>query len=387
MRNMLLAGALLLTVLPLAGCQTAHNMSREVPRWFDPNMPQAARPAPVDDAGLAPGGPVKVALLLPLSGDKASLGKNFLDAAQMAVYDTGRQGGAGIELLPKDSGADSATAGAAAAQAVQDGAALIVGPVSGAVIPAVRNAAPHIPVLALSNDASMAGGNVYVMGFNPAEQVRRIADFAATQNVRNLAVLVPSSVYGELVLGALAQTRLNVAGVHRYQKNRESIDKAVADLAAARDGIDGILIPEGGAALAALADALMKNGITAKTMPIFGTGLWDDRDSSRSAALLGGYFAAPDPAARSRFMSRIRTAQSAAPVRLATLSYDATALAAVLAAQGRGFDEAALTNPAGFAGLDGLFRLNADHVAERGLAVMQVTAGGTQVAEPAPPRF
>jgi ABC-type branched-subunit amino acid transport system substrate-binding protein len=131
----------------------------------------------------------------------------------------------------------------------------------------------------------------------------------------------------------------------------------------------------------------MKYKISAKTKPLFGTGLWDDQDSSKSVALLGGYFAAPDPKARSRFVGRYQKNYGTTPVRLATLAYDATALAAVLTAQGRGFDESALTSPAGFAGIDGIFRINSSHVAERGLAVMQVTAGGSKVVSPAPPRF
>jgi hypothetical protein len=35
-----------------------------------------------------------------------------------------------------------------------------------------------------------------------------------------------------------------------------------------------------------------------------------------------------------------------------------------------------LTNPSGFAGIDGLFRFRPDGTNERGLAVMKVTTGG-----------
>src|SRR5207302_1450471 len=59
-------------------------------------------------------------------------------------------------------------------------------------------------------------------------------------------------------------------------------------------------------------------------------------------------------------------------------AYDAVALVAALArTQGsQRFSPEVLTNPSGFAGIDGLFRFRADGTNERGLAVMKVTTGG-----------
>jgi hypothetical protein len=47
----------------------------------------------------------------------------------------------------------------------------------------------------------------------------------------------------------------------------------------------------------------------------------------------------------------------------------------------------ALDDPAGFAGIDGVFRFNAYGVAERGLEVQQVGQGGTSIISPAPKSF
>jgi hypothetical protein len=46
-----------------------------------------------------------------------------------------------------------------------------------------------------------------------------------------------------------------------------------------------------------------------------------------------------------------------------------------------------LTNPSGFAGIDGLFRFRSDGTNERGLAVMRVTPNGGQVISPPPRAF
>jgi ABC-type branched-subunit amino acid transport system substrate-binding protein len=76
-------------------------------------------------------------------------------------------------------------------------------------------------------------------------------------------------------------------------------------------------------------------------------------------------------------------------VRTATLSYDAVALLAALAkTQGaQRFSEEVLTNPSGFAGIDGVFRFRPDGTNERGLAVMRVTPSGGQPIAPAPRSF
>lgn len=389
------AALALFAVLALASCNTASNMAHEVPRWFNTNgtpaqtgpqadNPASAAPTPVTSAPLpanADGQKMKVAILLPLTGDKASLGKAFLDAAQMAVMDVGGQN---LELLPEDTAADPAKAQQAAQQAVAAGAQMIIGPVFAAQVPAVKAGAPNIPILALSNDWNVAGGNVYVMGFNPQEQVERIASFAQESGVHDIAILQPASAYGTVVENSLRNSSLNVALVEKYQKNRESINNAVAALAAKRDTFQGIVIPDGGAALSGAAEALLKNKLAAKDIPIFGTGLWDDQDVSANVGLIGGYYPASDPRARNSFFARFQASQGYRPVRLATLAYDATALAAALAGRGS-FDSGSIENPNGFLGLDGVFRFS-HNIAERGLAVMKVGRGRT-VASPAPTRF
>ena len=106
--------------------------------------------------------------------------------------------------------------------------------------------------------------------------------------------------------------------------------------------------------------------------------------------MAGGWYVAPDPTARTDFESRYQTAFCAQPTRLASLGYDAVALAALLSRdrgaaglQSRG----ALENREGFAGSDGLFRFNANGAIERGLAIMEVRANTVTVLDAAPRRF
>ena len=51
------------------------------------------------------------------------------------------------------------------------------------------------------------------------------------------------------------------------------------------------------------------------------------------------------------------------------------------------FSPEVLTNPAGFAGIDGIFRFRSDGANERGLAVMRVTPTGGEIISPATRAF
>jgi hypothetical protein len=63
--------------------------------------------------------------------------------------------------------------------------------------------------------------------------------------------------------------------------------------------------------------------------------------------------------------------------------------AAILARgeSGPDFSAAAIANPNGFAGADGIFRFRGDGIAERGLAVLEVRREGFRTISPAPEDF
>jgi hypothetical protein len=117
--------------------------------------------------------------------------------------------------------------------------------------------------------------------------------------------------------------------------------------------------------------------------------LWDDPRIFNDPALQGGLYAAPDGTGFRNFAARYRTRYGQDPVRTATLAYDAAALvAALVKTQGpQRFSDQSLTNPSGFAGIDGLFRFRRDGTNERGLAVLKVTPSGGQVVNPPPRAF
>ena len=120
---------------------------------------------------------------------------------------------------------------------------------------------------------------------------------------------------------------------------------------------------------------------------LLGTSLWDDPSLGNEPALVGGWYAAPPADSWAAFAQRYRAAYNLAPPRIASLSYDATTLALALAKQGANFSPAALTQPSGFSGVDGIFRFTDSGLVERGLAVYELHKGGATQIDPAPKSF
>jgi ABC-type branched-subunit amino acid transport system substrate-binding protein len=157
----------------------------------------------------------------------------------------------------------------------------------------------------------------------------------------------------------------------------------------ALDGFQAVLLPESGRMLRALAPLLPYNDVDIREIKLLGVSAWDNPSLHAEPALSGGWFAAPDPERSKGFERRYREAYGEAPPRLASLAYDGTLIAARLAESNspNPYSPAMLTNPNGFIGADGLFRLTDDGMVERGLAVLEISRGGVRVIDPAPLSF
>lgn len=350
--------------------------------------PPGVQSAPLVAAATA-GGKARAAILLPLSGTNEALGQAMLNAAQQAVFDAA---GNNFVLLPQDTagpgGADSA-----ARAALNGGIDIFIGPLFATDIPAVKSVAQTagLPVLALSTDTSHADNGVYVLGLAPGQQVARIVAYAASRGAHSFAALVPNTPYGVLVGRAFREEVSRVGGsvsvYEIYGGAGEAADRARA-LAAQAGTIDALFLPDSSDNLKSIADALAAGGLNTARTHLLGMGLWDVPNFGQQQPFLAGaWYAAPDPAARKAFVSNYAAAFGSEPPRLATLAYDATALAALLAKRGARYDEASLTNPNGFAGVDGIFRLFAGGGVERALAVNEVTPAGAKVIDAAPTSF
>lgn len=385
--------------------------------------PAAATPAPGEQ------GTVKVGLLLPLSGGNAAIGQALLNAAQLALFDAADEH---FVLLPRDTQGTADGAERAAHSVLDGGAKLILGPFFAnevsAAAPIAR--AAGVEMVAFSTDERVAGQGVFLVGFLPRTQVARVVTFAHSRGLGRLAAVVPDTTYGQTIAELLRQSAsdagVQVAQIATYdpaagnatqivrqlanyesrhaalveqrkqlegktdEVSRQALQRLQSQDSLGDVGFDAIMLPEGGERLLALAPLLPYYDIDPARVRLLGTGLWDDSRLGKEPALIGGWYAAPDPKLRADFDSRYAKLYGGkGPPRIATLGYDATALAAVLARAegGPDFSAKALTNPNGFSGLDGIFRLRGDGLIDRGLAVLEVQRDAPRIVSPAPTSF
>ena len=378
-----------------------------------PVPPAAAEP--VRHEGL------RAALLAPLSGPNAALGTALSNAAQLAVFDTADDH---LELLPFDTKGTPQGAAAAAAQAIEQGADLILGPVFSQEVKAVAPLARKsgVPVIAFTTDKSALGAGVFTLGFLPEAQVKSVIVQALAEGRVRIGVLAPDTDLGHAVAQSakneIAKAGGQAARVQFYDPastDFRTIAQAFADYAHRKAALahdkdllsgrkgraeqveqavmpyDAVLLPDEGVRLKNLASLLTYYGLDPGPVKFLGTMRWDDPALSQEPTLEGSWFAAPPEGPLSAFKAHYVKAFGPLPKAMETFAggaYDAVALASLLAKKGPGGATVAnLTDPQGFAGVDGLFRLLADGTTDRGLAVRELVRGGSREAFPAPERF
>ncbi|WP_240325521.1 penicillin-binding protein activator [Sphingomonas mesophila] len=359
--------------LVLAGCQ-----SRGPVRPVGPVGPVEPGPMPDSQRHL-------VALILPLSGPDSGVATSIANAANLALFDT-KAGN--LRLTTFDSGRIGAAA--AANQALAAGADLILGPLLAedvrAMAPTARRA--RVPVIAFSNDQSVAGNGIYIMGVTPAASIDRVVRHARGRGAARFGALIPSGLYGQRAAQALsASVRASggtLVATETYNRNALAARGAAA-LLNRRGTYDAVLIGDGGGSTAMVAPGV-EAGPT-----LLGTELWaSDRSLGRVPRLRGALYAAPPEARFQQLVTRYRARYGKVPYRLGSLGYDAMLLAARAARSwpvGRPFPARLLADREGFAGVDGIFRFSGNGVIERALEVRQVTAAGTLVVSPAATQF
>ena len=383
-----------------------------------------ANPAPLPAAGEG----VVIGILLPLSGDDGALGRAMLNGAMMAVFD---HAAPGFTFKPYDTGGTPGGAAKAAQQALDEGAALLLGPLFAGSVSAVAPLAERAGVnaIAFTNDRAAAGRHVFILGHRPEPQIRAVVAYAGRNGIRSVAALIPTGRFGAQAAvaadAAAWEAGVRLHKVVAYDDDVTSIDRAVRRLASydyrrgklkeyrqgLRDredaesrailerlenrdtmggvGFDAILLPSGSSPVYAIAARLPYYDIPSDRVRALGISTWNRLELRYEPALQGAWYASPETELASLFKRRFAAAFGKTPGPLAALAYDAAALAALLGRRedGADFSAAALVDARGFEGASGLFRFRADGLAERSYAIMEVGEDGVRQVSAASREF
>ncbi len=343
--------------------------------------------------------PVPVALLVPRGSAAATdavLAQSLENAARLAMSELQ---GVTIDLRVYATGADAARSAEVARQAVQEGAKILLGPVYAANANAAGLAvAPRgVNVLAFSNNPDIAGGNVFILGNTFQNTANRLVAHAAAQGKTPILIVhgkdAAESAGAAAIERAIARAGGSPAGAVGFELSQKGVINALPEIArAARSsGARSIFMTSGTTgALPLLAGLLPENGIKPADYQYIGLQRWDIPASALSmTGLQGGWFALPDPNLQGQFASRYQAAYGEQPHPIAGLAYDGIAAIGALVRAGKAdaLTVEALTQPSGFVGVNGIFRLLSDGTNERGLAVAQIQDKQVVVIDPAPRSF
>lgn len=330
-------------------------------------------------------GALKVGLVLPLSlgSEAGAVSVAMRKAVDMAVAENAE---ANLQIIFKDDGGNSPGAQRAAREAIEAGASVILGSLFAQPTIAMRQVTRDrgVPVIAFSSDAKAAAPGVYLLSFLPEAEVDRVVAYAMSQGKRAFVGLLPPSPYGKLLEVAFKQAVARAGGkllaVETY-KSADKIGDIARQVAPAAGHADAMFIPAVGKVVSDAMVALAEADVDPHRFLLLGTQLWDDPKIGAVPLMEGGVFAGPDPAGFRAFADRYRRRYGADPPHLAAHAYDAVALiAALVKAHGAApITDDMLTAPAGFSGIDGMFRFRPDGTIQRTLAVLRITPAGPKV--------
>lgn len=222
-----LAFVIAMSALIFSGCETPNDANGRY------SLPRTG--TQFDDSAGPNGGKIRVALLVPLSGPHARIGKQLRDAAALALFQHGNDT---LQLLPKDTKGTPEGAVEAARLAIADGARLVLGPLFAHSVKAVTPILSEVNInaIAFSNNRAVAGGPIFLIGSPPEAQVMALSAHLDQTNRRRVALIGPDTEYLRIIRDRLVQAdkigEIELVEIRLYRNGDDytAISKHVAAL-------------------------------------------------------------------------------------------------------------------------------------------------------------
>lgn len=346
----------------------------------------------------------KVALLLPIKSGfvhikQASL--SLLNAAKLAHQEL-KEPRISLVVYPTDGTAN--TDKPVAQRIVDDKIDLIIGPLLAPSVVTTRHYSEPagIPMLALSNDqTAVNGGFSYLLSYLPEQNIANIVNYAVSKGHKNFALMSSNNPYGKRVGDTFTQevairnkritnsVYFTENSSDFYTKARELAETDIRPSPQTPTSWSSVLFTDKASVMMRILPLLARYNVDFKKSLILGTGIWDDPRILEIEELQGAVFTAPNQRTLKLFEVRYQNMFQSKPITIASLAYDAVALAVGLVRKypDNPFDVSHITNPNGFSGVGGIFRFRNDGLSERGLSVVRINGKKFDVVIPAPDTF
>ncbi|MBQ8255390.1 MAG: penicillin-binding protein activator [Alphaproteobacteria bacterium] len=425
------------TVL-LSGCAGTQKIVSSDDGWFGdydsmitgtPATLQYGRPS--DGYGATSDGTENMAVLLPLSGQNAQIGKTIRASVETAVL---QRAPSGLSVHFYDTNNNlSETINTVLATNPK----IIIGPVFADNARLVRESKPsNLPVLSFTSDATAIGDGVMTMALMPSNGIETIMNEMKNDGTKRFIIIAPDTKSGHLMAGTAQNISnaydITLNGIFFYNEGDTDSIKATSAAASMNNArttahtrarhvlsdiltnerltaieksnlnsqlgklsrtealgplpYDAILFLGNGNDTKSLASFLRYYNVGARDARFYGTTMWDGSDIASDFTMSGAKFATL-PEMNQNFANVYELVSGTIPNRMATFGYDATNIAIDMIYSGQSAG-AYLLNPSGYIGTDGLFRLMPNGTSERGLNIVELNGSGTpRIIKSAPTSF
>ena len=166
---------------------------------------------------------IKIGVLVPLSGENASLGKQILNSIRMALIDIKNND---IEIYPKDTRSDPDITLRSALEFEKMGISLVIGPVfykNLLFLDKVNN----ITFLSLTNKTLDLHKNIISSGINSSSQLNTIKKFLEKNDIKKTIFLIPNSNYDLEVKKGIKKSKIKLFKQYNYDIDPTKLTKQI----------------------------------------------------------------------------------------------------------------------------------------------------------------
>lgn len=223
---------------------------------------------------------INIALLVPFENSKNHIGSSIINATKIAIAEINNSD---INLVLINSSLISQDPDLLLQKLQSNKIKAIIGPLFSKETQNLieLTSKMDIPILSLSNDTSLNGNNLLIMGPSPAAQATILTKYAIAKSINQFYLALPSNKYGKIIEEAITEEinqKTNITYSTTWYNPKDpshTIDSLVASLAGKQNSNKALFMPQGGEILNILNASLEKHKLK---INLIGSKSWDNKE-------------------------------------------------------------------------------------------------------------
>ncbi len=169
---------------------------------------------------------IKIGVLVPLSGENASLGEQIINSIRMALIDIDDNK---LEIYPKDTGSDPNITLRSALELEKMGINLVIGPIFHENLIYLKEV-ENITFLSLTNKTLDLPKNIISSGINSTSQLRTIKKFLKLNEIKKTILLIPDLSYDSEIKKGINNSKLKFFKEYYYNIEPTKLTKQIEEI-------------------------------------------------------------------------------------------------------------------------------------------------------------